>query len=77
MNTSSSSSVTCISERNYAAVMAQAVEPSIQAVCTEGVFVRVRGEPIHWERYAKENFSATIAISHGFTESCEKYAELS
>lgn len=76
MNTSSSSSVTCISERNYAAVMAQAVEPSIQAVCTEGVFVRVRGEPIHWERYAKENFSATIAISHGFTESCEKYAEM-
>lgn len=71
-----SSAITCISETDYAATMTNIVEPEIAKIRSSGYFERIAGEAIYWEHYEPPVFHGTIVISHGFAESCEKYAEM-
>lgn len=64
---------TCIDEEKYEEQMARIVEPYLRnyAVCgkTGGLYFEFYGQKNGGHR-------GTIVISHGFTESCEKYHEL-
>lgn len=68
--------VTCISEANYETDMANIVEPAISAIRSSGYTERIDGEVIYWERYEPDTYIGSIVISHGFAESCDKYAEM-
>ncbi|MNO69925.1 Non-heme chloroperoxidase [compost metagenome] len=75
MNTASQV-ISCISESNYASDMQNVVEPAISAIRTSGYFERIQGEQIYWERYTPDGYTGSIVISHGFAESCDKFAEM-
>ncbi|MNO73241.1 Non-heme chloroperoxidase [compost metagenome] len=75
MNTTSPV-ITCISETNYESEMRGIVEPAITAIRTSGHFERMKGEPIYWEQYTPDSYAGSIVISHGFAESCDKFAEM-
>ena len=64
-----------ITEKNYAEIMQNEVEPYIASRKTCGFDTRINGEPIYYERYLPDNPKAVIVISHGFTESIQKYKE--
>lgn len=75
MNTTCSV-ISCISESNYESDMLGIVEPAISAIRTSGRFERMKGEEIYWERYTPDAYVGSIVISHGFAESCDKFAEM-
>ena len=66
-----------VDENNYAAEMTQVVEPLLAANRTDAYFEGVGGAKLHYEAYVNENAKATMVISHGFTESAEKFREMS
>ncbi len=66
-----------ISARGYARIMAEQVEPFLASLRKEG-FVSARdGLRIHYEMYENPDSRGGIVISHGFTESAEKFREVS
>lgn len=64
-----------ITENNYAEKMRREVEPFLAARKECGFDVRVKGQPIYYEHYHTEHPKAVIVISHGFTESIQKFTE--
>ena len=64
-------------EENYAEFMTEIVEPYLAMRRTEGYVQTRDGKSIHYEYTEKENANGAIVISHGFTESAEKFRELS
>ena len=66
-----------VNENNYLAEMTETVEPYLEAVRKIAVFEGVGGAKISYEQYLNENARAAIVVSHGFTESAEKFREMS
>ena len=57
--------------------MINEVEPFLAERRNEGTFNSFDGRPISYEYYITENAKASVVISHGFTESAEKFREMS
>ena len=64
-----------ITEENYAGTMRSEVEPYLEARREAGFDERVTGEPIYYEHYRADAPKGVIVISHGFTESIQKFSE--
>lgn len=64
-----------VTEQNYAQIMQSEVEPYVASRMTCGLDARVKGEAIYYEHYTADHPRAVIVISHGFTESIQKYKE--
>lgn len=63
--------IPCLDEERYGAQMAEVVEPYL-----EKTGIRGSNAGLYYEFYGQREPGGTIVISHGFTESCEKYHEL-
>lgn len=66
-----------INEKDYKKIMAERVEPFLKKIRTNGFFESFDGKKIHFEAYKNENAKAVVLIIHGFTESAEKFREVS
>ena len=66
-----------VREENYAEAMQTVVEPALAALRKEGAFEGYDGSKIHYEAYVKADAVGAVVISHGFTESAEKFREMS
>ena len=64
-----------IREKDYEKVMRTEVEPYVSSRRECGFDARVKGQPIYYEHYRQDNPKAVIVISHGFTESIQKFTE--
>ena len=64
-----------IREENYAENMHTKVEPAVAERRESGVFERVKGQPIYYEHFRADAPKGVIVISHGFTESVQKFTE--
>ena len=66
-----------ITEDNYEAKMREVIEPYIESVKETG-YMDVGEEEfkIYYEKYIMPDSKASIVISHGYTESLEKYHEI-
>ena len=64
-----------IKEDNYAEVMRTKVEPYVAQRKESGFFERVKGQPIYYEHFHTDTPKGVIVISHGFTESIQKFTE--
>ncbi|RII33981.1 alpha/beta hydrolase [Clostridium chromiireducens] len=65
-----------ISENNYESDMKSIVEPYINARMESGYINGDEDVKLYYEKYEAENAKASIVISHGYTESLEKYHEI-
>ena len=65
-----------ISEENYKDSMDNIVMPYIESRMESGYFNGIDDAKIYYEVYSSENAKANIVISHGYTESLEKYHEI-
>lgn len=65
-----------VSENNYAETMQTVVEPALEKCRKDDKFKSFDGNEIHYEQYIKENSIGNVVISHGFTESAEKFREM-
>ena len=68
---------TLIDEDDYENQMLTVAEPYLASHRTDGYFEGVNGAKIHYEQYLCEQPKAVMVISHGFTESAEKFREMS
>ena len=66
-----------INEKDYKKIMDERVEPFLEKIRTNGFFESFDGKKIHFEAYKNENAKAVVLIIHGFTESAEKFREVS
>lgn len=62
--------------QDYARIMEEQVEPFLAQRREEGFITASDGVCIHYERYANPESVGGIIISHGFTESAEKFREV-
>ncbi len=65
-----------LDESKFAEIMTNEVEPFLAERRNEGTFNSFDGNPISYEYYITENARASVVISHGFTESAEKFREM-
>lgn len=65
-----------LSEDAFEEQMLEIVEPYIASVTTSGYFTSNDDTDIYYEYYTAPSAKGNIVISHGFTESLEKYTEL-
>lgn len=63
-------------EKSFDEIMVNTVEPLLQRYRTKGFLTIVRGMRLHYEYYLCSDPVGAVVISHGFTESAEKYREL-
>lgn len=69
--------ITPIDETNFANIMENEVEPFLEKMRKDNYFTSFDGNKIHYEAYIQNDAKANIVISHGFTESAEKFREMS
>lgn len=65
-----------LEEDNYIEMMDKVVGPYLEERAQEFYWEREKGKPIHCLRYLAEEPKGVVLISHGFTESAEKYKEI-
>ena len=65
-----------VSENNYEEQMINIVVPYIEERLEKGYFSGVYNNNIYYEKYKADNAKGNIVISHGYTESLEKYDEI-
>lgn len=65
-----------INEDDYERTMMTIVEPFIDQFKASGYFTSFDGASLYYEQYLLEQPNAHITISHGFTESSQKYKEV-
>lgn len=65
-----------IDERDYNRIMQTQVEPYLEKRRKEGFILAFDGCRIHYEAYEKKFSRGNIVILHGFTESAEKFREV-
>lgn len=65
-----------VTEKNYEQQMQQTVEPFLAAHGGEQQTEREKGKTISYVKYLADQPVGVMMISHGFTESCEKYKEI-
>lgn len=71
------SQISALPEEGFARAMHDVVLPGLAAMRQSGYFERRPGVRMHWEGYAPaQNTAGSVYISHGFTESAEKFREL-
>ena len=63
-------------EGTYAQSMRHTVLPYLEERRCESDFAGYDGNPIHYVAYLADEPQASVIVSHGFTESAEKYHEL-
>lgn len=68
--------VTPIDESDFRHIMETQVEPFLEKRRNDSFFESFDGKNIHYECYISDNAKANIVISHGFTESAEKFREM-
>lgn len=66
-----------VSEVDFENTMQNVVEPYLKSVGRDDYFKSFDGRPIHYEAYDAEAPIGTVVIVHGFTESAEKFREMS
>lgn len=66
-----------VSEVNYEEQMTTRVEPFLAERRKDGFFKSFDGNEIHYEQYITPGAPAAVVIVHGFTESAEKFREMS
>ena len=64
-----------IREDDYEKVMKTEVEPYVSQRKECGFDARVKGQPIYYEHFRLDHPKGVIVISHGFTESIQKFTE--
>lgn len=64
-----------ITEEHYASEMHDTVEPFVAARKTSGCDERMPGHAIYYEHFAAGKPKGVVVISHGFTESVQKFTE--
>ena len=69
--------VRIIDESNYSAFMKTEAEPYLEKKRKEGVVLSSDNHELHYEAYEKTLSRGSIVILHGFTESAEKFREMS
>lgn len=65
-----------ISENDFALNMENTVEPYLEERAEEGFFEALDGKKIRYIYYKAEKPVGNIAVSHGFTESLDKFREM-
>ena len=65
-----------LAEEDYAETMRTVVEPALAAVRKEGYMTFEGGRKLHYEYYICPEAKGSVVISHGFTESAEKFREM-
>ena len=68
--------VDVISEQRYDEIMVTVVEPLLQRYRNKGFLTIVRGVRLNYEYYLCADPVGAVVISHGFTESAEKFREM-
>ena len=68
--------INVISENDYFSIMTNEVEPYLTKKRTDDYFLSSDGKKIHYEAYEKLLSRGSIVILHGFTESAEKFREV-
>ncbi|WP_054742310.1 alpha/beta fold hydrolase [Cellulosilyticum ruminicola] len=76
LDTSLNTNAYVLSEDNFEEQMLEVVEPYIASVTTSGYFISNDYTDIYYEYYTVPSAKGNIVVSHGFTESLEKYTEL-
>ena len=76
VETKSITEIKPLDEENYADLMTTVVEPALASVRRDGYMTFESGRKIHYEYYLCPNARASIVVSHGFTESAEKFREM-
>ncbi|MCR5042378.1 MAG: alpha/beta hydrolase [Clostridia bacterium] len=66
-----------VKEDDYENTMTSVVEPFLAGLREDGYFVSFDGNKIHYEQYLQPDAQGTVVIVHGFTESAEKFHEMS
>ena len=66
-----------IEEKNYAQLMTAEVEPYLEKRREDRYFSSADGKKLHCEVYEKLLSRGSILVLHGFTESAEKFREMS
>ena len=64
-----------IREENYSEEMRTRAEPAVAQRRESGTFERIKGQPVYYEHFRVDDPKAVIVISHGFTESVQKFTE--
>ena len=64
-----------IREDNYALEMKEKAEPYLAERKTSGTMERIKGQPIYYEHFQADGEKGVIVLSHGFTESVQKFTE--
>ena len=65
-----------LAEENYAEIMETVVEPALKEIRREGYMTFEGGRKIHYAYYVRPDAKGSIVISHGFTETAEKFREM-
>ncbi len=65
-----------VTEENYAKQMQQEVEPYLAAHGGDHFLEREPGKELHYVKYLADQPIGIMMVSHGFTESTEKYKEI-
>ena len=68
---------TVIPEADFASEMDRRVDPFLESVRTDGTFRGCDGKALCWHSFAAGSPVANVVILHGYTESGEKYREMS
>lgn len=68
--------VPVLPEDRYDEVMVNTVEPLLQRYRRKGFLTIVRGVRLHYEYYLCSDPIGAVVLCHGFTESAEKYREM-
>ena len=69
--------VDIVDESSYKDIMASQVEPYLAKKGGDGFFCAYDGKKLHYESYDKLLSRGNIIVLHGFTESAEKFREVS
>ena len=66
-----------IDEKNYESAMKTEIEPYLVNIRRDEYLDSFDGNQLHFEAYEHENAKAAVLVLHGFTESAEKFREVS
>ncbi|MBQ1272595.1 MAG: alpha/beta hydrolase [Clostridia bacterium] len=68
--------VPLLDETRFDEIMVQTVESLLQRYRNKGFLTLVRGKRLHYEYYLCSDPLGAVVLCHGFTESAEKYREM-
>ncbi|MDO5410462.1 MAG: alpha/beta hydrolase [Lachnospiraceae bacterium] len=66
----------CVKDQNYEETMQMVVEPYLKQFKKSGWYEREENKPLYYEMYMPDEAVGSVIISHGYTESIQKYKEV-